>query len=582
MSILWAIMPPLASPSKPQLVSKVVGALPIVNHVLQALELDALLEEFVPADARSKLAPALGLGILLRNLLISREPLYSLAEWSARCEEELLGLPRGGVWALNDDRLGRCLDKLFMADRAALMTAVVVRAVRTFGLSLDELHNDSTTVTFEGDYAQAQGQVKSGRTTARITHGHNKDHRPDLKQLLFNLTTSADGTIPVWCSVEHGNTPDDKTHIGTWTTLCQLVGRSDFLYVADSKLCTRDNMQHLDSRNGRFVTVLPRTRGEVEWFQGWKKKYPPQWVELLRQPNSRSKDGPDEVYHGVESPIPSMEGFRIVWIHSSQKQERDVLSRQRRVTRATDELAALAAKLSGPKTRKRDAESVKRAAQAIVSATQTEHLITFAVETREEDTFKQSRPGRPSQDTAYVRVPKVKLVLHFSTHVEAMRVDAEMDGIFPLITNDTKLTAAQVLAAYKHQPALERRHEQLKTVLEVMPVLLKNSTRVEALLFLYFLALLVHAVIERQLRQRMKEEDLAELPLYPEGRGTKRPTADRVFRVFDEVRCHRLLTGSNTVGQTFTDELSERQKLLLRLLGIPPSSYFSTPEAANP
>jgi hypothetical protein len=55
---------------------------------------------------------------------------------------------------------------------------VVVRAVRAFGVTLEELHNDSTTVTFEGDYAQAQGQVKKGRPTARITHGHNKDPGP--------------------------------------------------------------------------------------------------------------------------------------------------------------------------------------------------------------------------------------------------------------------------------------------------------------------------------------------------------------------------------------------------------------------
>jgi alkylated DNA nucleotide flippase Atl1 len=51
--------------------------------------------------------------------------------------------------------------------------------------------------------------------------------------------------------------------------------------------------------------------------------------------------------------------------------------------------------------------------------------------------------------------------------------------------------------------------------------------------------------------------------------------------VFDDVRCHRLVTGTGTVAQTFTDELSERQKQLLRLLGISPSSYFSLPTTDN-
>jgi len=33
-----------------------------------------------------------------------------------------------------------------------------------------------------------------------------------LKQLLYLLTTTAEGAVPIWCSVEHGNPPDDKTH----------------------------------------------------------------------------------------------------------------------------------------------------------------------------------------------------------------------------------------------------------------------------------------------------------------------------------------------------------------------------------
>ena len=123
--------------------SKMVGALPIINHFLEALELHSILDDFVPGDDRSTLAPATALGVLLRNILVSREPLYALPEWSERCEKRLLGLPTSRAAPLSDDRLGRALDKLFLADRAALMTAVVVRAVRNFGLALDELHIES-------------------------------------------------------------------------------------------------------------------------------------------------------------------------------------------------------------------------------------------------------------------------------------------------------------------------------------------------------------------------------------------------------------------------------------------------------
>lgn len=47
------------------------------------------------------------------------------------------------------------------------------------------------------------------------------------------LTTTADGGVPIWSHVDHGNTSDDGTHIATWDTLRQLTGTTDFLYVAD-------------------------------------------------------------------------------------------------------------------------------------------------------------------------------------------------------------------------------------------------------------------------------------------------------------------------------------------------------------
>ena len=74
------------------------------------------------------------------------------------------------------------------------------------------------------------------------------------------LTVSADGAVPLAHRLADGNITDDQTHIDTWDGLCALAGRSDFLYVADSKLCTREQMGHIDRAGGRFVTVLPRTR----------------------------------------------------------------------------------------------------------------------------------------------------------------------------------------------------------------------------------------------------------------------------------------------------------------------------------
>jgi transposase len=57
-----------------------------------------------------------------------------------------------------------------------------------------------------------------------------------------------------------GNTNDADTHRQTWDTLRAVAGRPDFLYVADSKLCTREAMDHIDRQRCGFVTVLPCQR----------------------------------------------------------------------------------------------------------------------------------------------------------------------------------------------------------------------------------------------------------------------------------------------------------------------------------
>ena len=99
--------------------------------------------------------------------------------------------------------------------------------------------------------------------------------------------------------------------------------------------------------------------------------------------------------------------------------------------------------------------------------------------------------------------------------------------MYPLMTNDRRLTPAQVLAAHKGQPSIEKRFEQFKTVHEIAPVFLKNEGRIEALFTLYAIALLVQALIERELRQAMARQGIEELPVYPEQRQCALPPPSR-------------------------------------------------------
>ena len=150
-----------------------------------------------------------------------------------------------------------------------------------------------------------------------------------------------------------------------------------------------------------------------------------------------------------------------------------------------------------------------------------------------------------------------------------MRLAAETcgDGVFPLITNDGSLSGLAMVLAYKGQPSLEKRFSHLKTDFEVAPVYLKEASRIQALLCVYFLALLTESLLERELRRAMEREAIASLPLYPEGRKCRRPTTRRLIDLFDEVQCHTLQVGRRP-PVVFTTQLSRLQHRLLRLLGM--------------
>lgn len=555
--------------------SRTWGALPLVNAFIGRLQLDEILGGYLPSrDRRQKLPPARAIGLLVRNLMISHRPLYALSEWAGPREPALLGLTVPQMEILNDDRVGRALDHLFMADRASLVMDVVVRAVREFGLKLRELHNDSTTITFHGLYLLADGRPFRGKPTVVATWGHNKDHRPDLKQLLYQLTITMDGAVPLHYHVWDGNTTDDQTHIATWDVLCQIAGRPDFLYVGDCKVCTARTMKHIDRKKGRFLTILPRTRKEDRDFREWLKVHEAPWEEVWRRERVRGRKDTVDVYRAYEWPLPSAEGFRIVWIHTTEKEKRDRDEREKQLEAARRALEELKRRLASPKCRLRDRGKVDKEVQAALGPTSA--WIKVEVRVIEDKDFRQEKRGRPGPKTRYRRIVRGRFGIDWQVDTEAIRLEARTDGIFPLITNDGELTTQKLLLAYKRQPQVEQRFDGLKNAHDVAPQYLKRIWRIEALLCAYFLALLVDALLERELRRGMKRARLKELPLYPEGRECKHPTTERVVELFEGLQVHRLYRGRE-LEDTYAPEISRLQRKVLKLLGIPVTRYMPTP-----
>jgi transposase len=569
------VLPGQASGPGFTLSSRRVGALPILNRLFERMRLQGFLSDYVPRTGRESMIPVVdGIEILLRNFLLSREPLYGIGEWAAPYAPELLGLRPEQVLSLNDDRVGRCLDRLFDADRGSLVLAVVTHVISEFKLRLDELHNDSTTVSFFGRYENARsGRKRRGKETLSILFGHSKDHRPDLRQLLVILTVTADGSVPIHFNASDGNTTDDSTHQRTWDLLCELTGRKGFLYVADSKLATHENMTYVHARGGRFVSVLPRTRSEDKEFRE-KARQNPSPVSWKVIHEIRSEDGQVvDTFKSAGEPHLTAEGYRLLWFHSTRKQQLDQAARAAALEKGLQEFSIFQTRLRGPRTRFRDPIKVVEKVEEILGACNAVGLIRVEIKKDDESIFRQDGPGRPGKTTQYRRETRNRFDIEYEIDLQAVIAQSQTDGIFPLVTNDMTLSEKEVLLAYKRQPLIEKRFAQLKTDFEVAPVYLKDVARIEALLTIYFLALLVQALLEREVRKAMRREGLPSIPIYPEGRDCKAPSARRILDLFENVQRHELIAKRDERPAILNTELSATQKQILRLTGMPMTAY---------
>lgn len=561
-----------------ELASERLGPLPLVNHFTARLGLEELLDRAVPTtDPRCALTYAGRLGVLLRSIVCEREPIYRLGEVVSTYAPEGFSLAPEEAERITDDMCGRALDRLFDADRGSLLTEMVIAAAERFSLSLSELHNDSTTVKFSGQYARARGRSIRGKRAPFITYGYSKDRRPDLKQLLFILTSTADGGVPVMFRCEAGNASDSRTHEETWEALVRACGRSDFLYVADGKLCNEDALDYIDAHGGRLVTVLPRSRIEDRLFREWVQDHEPAWEKVIDRENPRGKGLPRDRWFVWRHHLPSGEGWPVTWVLSSLLRIHQTQARTDRIASASQELDDLARRELGPRARKRSRYEVQRAIDDILERWRVARYLRVSLAATAEHSFRQDRPGRPGPDTKFVRKTKLKWEITWALDEEAVAYDRRSDGMYPLLSNDRSLTPGQVLEAHKRQPMIEKRFSQVKSVLEIAPVLLKDEGRIEALFFLFFAALLVSTLIERELRKAMEREGIEDIPLYPEERPNHRPTSEQIFRLFSLVERHTLLQNGREV-QRFEPDLTELQKQVLALLGVPESAYRRCPQ----
>lgn len=542
-----------------------IGGLPLIENIIRRARLREALVEGLDISGREQISSIDVLVLLATNMAVAKDPLYELEDWVGSLDLRPLGFRQVPHGRFTDDRFGRALDKLHAADRASLQTRLVLNIIRSFDLRLDRIHNDSTSVKA---YGRIPGRTRTG---VELRLGYSKDHRPDLKQLIFTLSLSADGAVPIHHQVYSGNRNDETTHIETWNDLRRLHGHADFLYVADCKLCTRPQLQHIATKGGRAITILPFNFKETNTFLETLRSSHVGKKSIWRRPkpNDESTTEYFSLFEGTY--CLKQEGYPIHWFHSSEKRKRDRYSREERLNKAEAALIDLTTKLNTPRLRKQKA--IRKSVKTILEKYHVQRFIDARVIMRIERTRLRLKRRPPGERTRYRIRCKVRYSLTWERDALALRNERRIDGVFPLLCTDPAIAPIRILKAWKYQPRLEKRFEQFKHIHRAAPMLFKKIERIEANMFVFFVALILQSLLERQIRNALRKHKHAPLKLYPEDRDAPHPTTSQVLKTFAGISRYIIEDKDGRV-QEYKDELKPVHRSVLKLTGITEKEFW--------
>jgi transposase len=234
-------------------------------------------------------------------------------------------------------------------------------------------------------------------------------------------------------------------------------------------------------------------------------------------------------------------------------------------------LAELNGRLNKRNLKKRS--PINKRINEILTSHDTSQFFTVTIATTSSVRRLQRSRERPGPATKFSLRTKRLLPLHWNRNEAALHQDLNIDGIFPLLCTDRSLSAKETLLAYKYQPRLEKRFSQFKSYLNAAPLLFKKIERMEATMFLYFLALILQAIIERNVRKRMKQDEIDAIPIYPEDRPAPHPTAAKIFALFEGISTYAVKRGSHG-NDCYRDKLTSTQIKVLSLLGVKEKNYW--------
>ena len=514
----------------------------------------------------SDVSPGLVASAMILDTLSGRSPLYRFERFVSELDTELLLGEEVTAEKFNDDALGRVLSRLCEVGTGRIFTAIIVRVVKLFELDTSHVHHDTTSHTVYGDY-ELYDDPDHGQPFV-ITYGFNKDHRPDLKQIVHSLLC-VDHGIPIRSKLENGNKSDKTVNEDLLRRISEVMsklGAKDFLYVADCALVTQTNLELMsDTKKGcHFVTKLPESYSEC--IQAIDRAVAADaWGDLgiLSQQAPTKKRKPAS-YRGFETSV-TLYGrtYRALVVHS------DALDR-RKTKKLAKAMEQDCAELTKIKTQQ---EKIRYAcvpdAQAAIARLPQGKFHRLVAEVGEKIRYAR---GKPKADgTRKIAAITYHLCIEVNCDESAIERAQHKAGCFVLLSNalsegPEEISSRDFLFAYKDQGYVERNFGFLKDTVIVNSLFLKSPERIEALGLILVLSLLVWRLMERTMRLSLKETGSTITGW--DKRQTSRPTSFMMTTYFPSAPVIQT-TGGRMLGKP----LKPIQLSYLAILGLSPTIF---------
>lgn len=532
--------------------SKTLDHLGLISGICKELHLVEAVDSLLPRESLDKIVSngESVLAMILNGLGFVNQPLYLTPKFFEDKPLDKLISPYLKAEHLNDDCLGRCLDKIYDYGCVAFYNQVVSQALQYIDVDTSLASMDMTNLTLHGEYkTQLDKEVQ-------ITNGSAKDHRYDLNLISLMLICLHQSKIPILMQPLSGNASETdcyqeiiKNHIADLQTN---IGME--LISFDSKGYTEENIQILSKNpNLTWVSRPPNSIGSVK--------------ELYSQIELDQMESLDENYHILEL-CNNYGGVNQRWalIYSKKLAASKVKKIEKQINKALKGAQKESAKLM------RQSFSCKADAQLALDKLQQKWKYVQLESHSISEKKKYLKPGKPTEKTPYKMEYKINAKIQVNQTYKAKCL--KESGFFVIATNQLdpqKLAIRDFLKKYKGQDAVEKGFRFIKDDKVVSTSLnLKKDTRIQALLTVMTLCLFVYACLEHKIRTVLQNDPNEGFFKDQKGKITKKPTARWVFYCFKGI--HRLIVNKQ---EQLVININEIHRKLLDLLGKNYWIYYS-------